>query len=187
MSTVFRFLLTAIPLVFMVHHAHADTTRDPAEARRAEVVLEAGEIDGSRVDVGAFAVVIHGQGERHPISGEWESLVTVRGYIQAVDAKSLILNRGQKGWLERIAVERIQTLVLVGPPSPGPANGDSTQAAVEVKMPTVAALPLRPAKGDDRETDKRIARKLSAGALGGIVFGSISGFLRSRLKTLIFI
>jgi hypothetical protein len=113
MSTVFRFLLTAIPLVFMVHPSHADTARDPAEALGAGVVLEAGQIDSSRVAVGTFAVVIYGQGEQHPVSGEWESLETVRGYIQAVDAETLTLALGRDGLPERIAVDRIQTLLLV--------------------------------------------------------------------------
>ena len=54
MSTIFRFLLTAIALVSMVHSAQADSARDPAEALPAGTILGAGEIDRSTVDVGAF-------------------------------------------------------------------------------------------------------------------------------------
>ncbi len=96
------------------------------------------------------------------------------------------------GLPEVIALDRIQTLVLVGPPSPGPANGDSTQAAVAVKVPIVAALPLRPAVRDSTQVDSgpavggfretpdglwprtgRIARKLVFGTLGGIILEAV--------------
>ena len=62
MNTTVRFLLTAIALLSMVNHASADSGREDVE-----VVLEAGEIDSSTVEVGAFAVVVYGQGKPHPI------------------------------------------------------------------------------------------------------------------------
>ena len=79
------------------------------------VILKAGEIDSSRVKAGAFAVVIHGQGKRHPVSGEWEHLDTARGYIQSVDWQQqwLILAQGRDGQRKRIALDHIQTLVML--------------------------------------------------------------------------
>ena len=88
-----------------------EDTAEAAEVLRTGVVLEAGEIDSSTVAVGALVVAIHGQGERHPVSGEWGHLVTVRGYVQGVDAGTLTLSRTRDGRTERIALEHIQTLV----------------------------------------------------------------------------
>ena len=82
------------------------------EVLSAGVVLEAGEIDSSKVRVGAFAEVVYGKGERDPISGEWEKLVTASGYIKAVDAKSLTLALRQGLGKKRIAFARIQKLLL---------------------------------------------------------------------------
>ena len=115
MSTVFPLLVTVM-LLSMVNFPYAESASDAADTLQAGVILEAGEIDSNTVAAGAFAVVIHGQGERHPVSGEWERLETARGYIQAVDAETLTLARGQRGGLERIALERIQTLVLAESP-----------------------------------------------------------------------
>ncbi len=117
MSIIFVFWVTAISLLSIATLTYADSASDPAEALRAGVILEAGEIDSSTVEVGAFAVVIHGQGERHPVSGEWKGLETVRGYIQAVDGETLTLAMGRKGRPKPVTLERIQTLVLVGSPT----------------------------------------------------------------------
>ena len=70
--------------------------------------MEADEIDSSTVEIGALAVVVYGQEERQPTSGEWAKLDTVRGYIKAVDRQGLLLSL--KGWPQRIALDRIQTL-----------------------------------------------------------------------------
>ena len=80
------------------------------EVLLAGVVLKAGEIDSGKVHVGAFAEVVYGKGERDPISGEWEKLVTARGYIKAVDAEGLTL--GGSFRKKRIAFARIQKLLL---------------------------------------------------------------------------
>ena len=85
------------------------------EALPAGVVLKAGEIDSGKVHVGAFAEVVYGKGERDPVSGEWEKLVTARGYIKAVDAERLTLALGRsfrKHRKKRIAFARIQKLLL---------------------------------------------------------------------------
>ena len=143
MDTAVRFMLAAILLLAMVNHTHADTGRDDAE-----VVLEADEIDRSTVEVGAFVVVVYGQGEQHPTSGEWAKLDTIRGYIKAVRQRSLILSLERYGWPESIALDRIQTLTLVESP-----------ASVRT---------------DDMGVGKRIAVKLVSGAFAGSV-SSLSG------------
>ena len=92
----------------MVSYVHANSAKAQAEASRDAVVLETGEIDSSTVEVGDFVVVVYGQGERQPTSGEWAKLDTARGYIKAVDRQGLLLSL--KGWPQRIALDRIQTL-----------------------------------------------------------------------------
>ena len=109
-SSGFRSFLMVIAAVFTVAQVYAEA----AEDRQAGVTLTAGEIDSSTVEAGAFAVVIHGLGERHPVSGAWEQLRTDRGYIVAIDAKTLTLGLRRDEWPEVIALERIQTLVLAG-------------------------------------------------------------------------
>ena len=135
--------------------ATEDTT-EAAEVLRTGVVLEAGEIDSSTVAVGALVVAIHGQGERHPVSGEWGHLVTVKGYVQAVDAGTLTLSRTRDGRPERIALEHIQTLVLVEAPSQDePAD---FLAAKEMHRPLLSHRAYR------------LPAKVAAGAGWGIVF-----------------
>ena len=114
MNPAFRYLLTAtgISLLSMVDPALADSAVEGAEPAD-RVILEAGEIDSSTVPVGSYVVVIHGQGERHPVSGEWERLVTSRGYVYAVDLEVLAIFRKWDGRPEWIEVDRIQTLVQI--------------------------------------------------------------------------
>ena len=65
MIPVIRFILIAVvALVAMDLRALADSPIDAEDAVRGGVVLKAGAIDSSTVEVDAFAVVIHGQGER---------------------------------------------------------------------------------------------------------------------------
>ena len=62
-----------ILFIAMVNYAHADTGREDAEGLRAGVVLEAGEIDSSTVEVGVLAVVVHmGKGDGIRSSRKWE-------------------------------------------------------------------------------------------------------------------
>ena len=84
MCKAFRFLISVILLLLMVDLTYADSAGDTAEARQAGVILEAGEIDSSTVEVGAFAVVIHGQEKRDPVARDWESLST-----KTVDSETL--------------------------------------------------------------------------------------------------
>ena len=135
MDTAVRFLLAAIALLAMVNHTHADTGRDDAE-----VVLEADEIDSSTVAVDDFVVVVYGQGEQHPTSGEWAKLDTIRGYVKAVKQRALILSLERYGWPEPIALERIQTLTLVASPASVRTNDMGAGKRIVSKLFFGAAL-----------------------------------------------
>ena len=193
MRIVLGFLGMVILLLSMINHAHADTGREDAEGLRGRVVLEAGEIDSSTVEVGALAVVVYGQGERHPVSGEWAKLDTVRGYIKAVDRPRLIVALESDGWSKWIALERIQTLILVGSHSKGKVDKDSTQTDIMIEAATIAVPPQRVVANDStqsqgahfREMDSqrpnrgdRIMGKLFIGTLvgGTVLLGIIDAF-----------
>ena len=135
----------------------ADAADGPAET---EVVLEADEIDSSTVEIGALAVVVYGQEERQPTSGEWAKLDTVRGYIKAVDRQGLLLSL--KGWPQRIALDRIQTLTLVPPQRS--ASRDTTR--IQAILDTLSA---RMRKGNYTDTSERIGRKLGSGMQSGLL------------------
>ena len=77
----------------------------------AGVVFEAGEIDSNAVQPGAFVEVIYGKGERHPDTGAWEKLETVRGYLNAIDAERITI--GGRFWKKEIAHERVQKLTVL--------------------------------------------------------------------------
>ena len=189
MNTTVRFLLTAIALLSMVNHASADSAREDVEALRAEVVLKASEIDSSTVEVGAFAVVVYGQGKRYPVSGTWAKLDTARGYVKAIDRQRLILALkpdGWPNWTQRIALERIQTLILAESPSPSSVNRDSTQVTSSRAEGGLTEpsdrLSVRTARVDDNKTSERIAKKLGA----GVLMGSLSGFVSGPMAVGIF-
>ena len=172
MNTTVRFFLTAIAFLSMVNHASADSAREDVETIRAQVVLEAGEIDSSTVEVGAFAVVVYGQRKPHPILKGWEKLVTTRGYVQAVDAEALTLALERNGRPQRIALERIQRLTLVGSPVQRWANRDSTQVASGRTVRWLGETPdTLSVRTDGMGFGKRIAVKLIFGSF----LGSASG------------
>ena len=97
----------------------------------AGVVFEAGEIDSNAVQPGAFVEVIYGQGERHPDTGAWEKLETVRGYLKAMDAEHITI--GGRFWQKEIAAERVQKLTVLD--SERPAR-KSALARVESNAPS---------------------------------------------------
>ena len=169
MNTVLRFLPAAIALLAMVNYAHADSANAQLEVSRAEVVLESGEIDSSTVEVGAFVVIVYEQEKPHPILREWEKLITTRGYVQAVGAEALTLALGQNGKPQRIALDRIQRLTLVGTPSPEAAELDSVQIdASRAGDELEGTLDKFSAITDSMGIGKRIAVKLLVGSfLGG--------------------
>ena len=161
MSNALPFLMAAsgISLLSMADPALADSAVDAAEAAD-RVILEPGEIDSSTVAVGSYVVVIHGQGERHPVSGEWEELLTTRGYVHALDAEVLTLFRRWDGEPEWIAVESIQTLVLMGSPSrrAGTAWGEAKPISRRAK----SSSSLRPGNGDSTQTGAEKKRTATA-------------------------
>ena len=194
----FRFFLIAFALVSTPVEALADLVGGRTEDRKAGTILEPGQINPRTVKLGAFAVVIHGKGGRHPASGEWEHLETARGYIQAIGGDTLTLGprRGMRS--KPIALERIQTLVMIrgtilkeelrkttpeagadrwrpfSPASRRPEGKDSTK--VELVDPdwlteTPDSLSKMTKKQQQMGTGNRIALKLVAGTL----LGSVSG------------
>ena len=200
-KTAFRFFVTVYLVLPTAERGHANAASDLAKATQKGAILESKKINHSTVEVGAFAVMIHGQGERHPVSGEWERLETSRGYIQAIDAETLILSQGGDGRVRFIALERIQTLVLVGKPSrrarermqkAGPDGlqimqdslsrtgredkrlvAENTEVAAEKNDTRPMALGWRNAL----DTKTRVAGKL----LSGGFFGGISGYTLAQI------
>ena len=134
------------------------------QALLAGVVLKAGEIDSSKVTVGAYAEVIYGKGERDQVSRKWEKLDTVRGYIKAVDRESLTIGRGF--WKERIVFERIQKLIL--------AESDREIDRLKKTTDTLSVIDNRQ-QGQNSTGGGRIAKKLAGSVLGGIMFGMTVG------------
>ncbi|MCY4605014.1 MAG: hypothetical protein OXE49_12350 [Gemmatimonadetes bacterium] len=181
MNTAIRFILTIFSLLCMVSHVHADSVSAQAEASRAEVVLEADGIDSSTVEVGALAVVVYGQGERHPTSGEWAKLDTVRGYIKAVSQRRLIIGLEPDEWSKWIALERIQTLSLIESASHRSEDGDSKQAAYGRAVRGLTEPSDRLSgilrRRDDMEPGKRVAIKLASGAFKGVAAGLVGGVI----------
>ena len=134
------------------------------QALIAGEVLKAGEIDSSKVKVGAYAEVIYGTGEQDQVSGKWEKLDTVQGYIKAVDAESLTIGHGF--WKEQIAFECIQKLIL--------AESDREIDRLKETSDTLSVIDNR-RQGQNSTGGRRIAKKLAGGVLGGILFGMAGG------------
>ena len=177
MHSFLGFLGTVILLLAMVNHAHADTGREDAEGLRAGVVLEGGDIDSSTVEVGALAVIVHMQEKPHPILREWEQLVTTRGYVQSVDAEVLPLALERNGRPQRIAVDRIQRLTLMGVPSSETVERNSAQVAVSrADSGFEGTLDMLSVRTDDK-ADTRIGKKLAVGVLGGVGGGLVGAAL----------
>ena len=176
MNPAFRFFLaaTGISLMSMVDSALAGSAVEGVEAAD-KVILEAGEIDSSTVPVGSYVVVIHGQGERHPVSGEWEQFVTSRGYVYSVDPEVLTLFRKWDGGPEWIEVDRIQTLVLTGSHSRRPVEPVNEQVSSVIAGGGFTKMPKAHDERTRDSSPRRIANKLAAGAAWGLVGASVSG------------
>ena len=191
-SVAFRILL--LSLLSVITLTYAEPADEKAVVPNTRMILEAGEIDSNTVKVGAFAVVIYW--ERDPVSEEWESPVTSRGYVRSVDAETLILAMGRDRRTKRVALDRIQTLVLIGQPSLEWTNKDSSAvtlaaeaAAVVEPAPSMAAedsVKATASRGlvtsysqrsrwlEDR--NKRLAVKCGTGAYMGPL-SAVAGFL----------
>ena len=124
----------------------------------AGVVLEAGEVDSSKVRVGAFAEVVYGKGKRDPVSGEWEKLARVSGYIKAVDAERLTLALKEGLGKKQIAFARIQKLLLAA---------SSYEMARLKKMLSVRAE----SSGMVLEAGEIDSSKVRVGAFAEVVYG----------------
>ena len=165
-----RLLPTVIPVLWMVGLRCAASGAAEAESPEAGVVLEGGEIDSRTVAAGAWVMVIYGRGERHPVSGEWARLDTSAGYVQAVDASALVVAREGDLRHERIPLDRIQRLVMEGPPSGEAAINRPGAARTGRPRP----VHLRVSVAGREDEGARIFRKLGLGVLGG-VFGAYAG------------
>ncbi len=109
---------------------------DPSFGSRTlqtEIVLEASEIDSSTVEVGDFVEVIYGKGERDSVSGEWDGVKKVKGYVKAIDTEYLII--GERFWEERVALDRIQKLTIT----------DSSRGRSRVEIGSAVATEYRSA------------------------------------------
>ena len=159
-----------IPLLTMLGPGSAGSaTAAQAGTPEEEVVLEAGQIDARTVPAGARVVVVHGRGERHPVSGEWARLDTSAGWVQAVDVSALVLARAGDLRQQRIPLDRIQRLVMPGPPSVEAATdrpGVAREGRAQAGTPPIEVAGRQEA---------RIFRKLGVGVLGG-VFGAYAGY-----------
>ena len=181
MNTAIRFILTILSLLCMVSHVHADSVSAQAEASRAEVVLEAGEIDSSTVEVDDFVIVVYGREEQHPVSGTQARLDTARGYVKAINQRRLIIGLEPDEWSKWIALDRIQTLSLIGSASHKSADGGSKQVAYGRAVRGLTEPSDRLSgilrRRDDMEPGKRVAIKLASGAFKGVAAGLVGGII----------
>ena len=148
------------------------------------VILEAGQIDSSKVRVGASVAVVYGLGFRNPVSGEWLKLTTARGKVQAVDGQRLLLALEEDRQSQRIDMERIQTLVLGGR-SLSPLGEPGT---IQDQTEPLDSLTVRETPPTwDREHDwssgppvwfhhraLRLPAKVGAGLLSGLVVSALA-------------
>ena len=131
-----------LPGVLATNADPEDPTRPPAEGPRPPVLLEAGAIDSSNVELGATAVVIYGLGYRQS-SGEWPRLARASGVVQAVDRHRLLLALEGQDRPQRIDLGRIQRLILVGgaPPGSRDAYAAPPGGAVDINKTATGELP----------------------------------------------
>ncbi len=175
-----RLLPTVIPVLWMVGLRCAASGAAEAESPEAEVVPEGGEIDSRAVAAGARVMVVHGRGERHPVSREWTRLDTSAGYVQAVDGSTLVLAREGDLRQERISLDRIQRRSLVAPAKTKrrPSLLRSL-ARREIADSEGRVVPGSTSVEVERREERsvRIFRKLGAGAFGGVVWGLAGSIL----------
>ncbi len=140
----------------------------------AGVILQASEIDSSKVKVGVYAEVIYGMGEWDQVSGKWEKLDTAQGYIKAVDAESLTIGRGF--WKEQIAFERIQKLIM--------ATSNREMDRLKEPADTLSGVGNRWQQKQQSTgvARGRIVKKLAGSVLGGIVLGIAGGFANAAIS-----
>ena len=148
------------------------------------MILEAGQIDSSKVRVGASVAVVYGLGFRNPVSGEWLKLTTARGKVQAVDGQRLLLALEEDRQSQRIDMERIQTLVLGGRSlSPLGEPGTIQDQTEPLDSLTVRETPPTWDREDDWSSGPpvwfhhralRLPAKVGAGLLSGLVVSALA-------------
>ena len=152
-----------------VCHAAADPASDPDGEPQAQVILEAGAIDSTTVVVGAAAVVVYGLGYRDPVSGKWPRLAGLAGVVKAVDEHRLLLALEEQRWPQRIDLERVQRLILLGPAAAGSSQGGGTPpgGAVDINKVARGKTPPYPQREDshDRIGLRRLVDTLIMGDL----------------------
>ena len=163
-----RVLSLLIPLLAMAGLAWAPSAFAEGGLPPAEVVLEAGRVDARTVQAGARVVVVHGRGERHPVSGEWTRLDTSAGWVQAVDVPVLVLARERDLRQQRISLDRIEMLVIGGSRKEKAAT-EPVEIAGKVEAADSEGRAVQGRKREERRA--RVFRKGCAGALGGVVGG----------------
>ena len=134
------------------------------QALMAGEILQAGEIDSSKVKLGAYAEVVYGMGERDQVSGTWKKLETAQGYIKAVDQGSLTIGRGL--WKKQIAFKRIQKLIL----AKSGREIDKLKETTETPSMRMEYMP------------GRIVSKLVGGVLCGGLFGFVGGLVTGKVS-----
>ena len=130
------------------------------QALMAGVVLQAGEIDSSKVKVGVYAEVIYGTGEK---------LSTARGYIQAVDAESLITSEKQ------IAFDQIRQLILTESSFEMDRLKKTTDTLSVIETTEMPSMRMEYIPG-------RIVSKLVGGVLCGGLFGFVGGLITDKVS-----
>ncbi|MCY3737614.1 MAG: hypothetical protein OXG13_14500 [Gemmatimonadaceae bacterium] len=131
-----------LPGVLPTNADPEDPRTRPAEVPRPPVLLEAGAIDSSNVELGATAVVIYGLGYRQS-SGEWPRQARASGVVQAVDRHRLLLALEGQDRPQRIDLRRMQRLILVGPVPPGSTDAYAAPpgGAVDINKTATGELP----------------------------------------------
>ncbi len=89
-------------------------------AAPTEIVLTGDELDRYQIEAGMLVEVIYGKGARHGFSGAWAKLVRVRGVVERVDwdRRQLVVAREEDEAKETVAVDRIQTMTVIGSTAP---------------------------------------------------------------------
>ena len=142
------------------------------QALIAGEVLQAGEIDSSKVEVGAYAEVIYGTGERDQVSGEWKKLEEAQGYIKAVDQGSLTISQGLG---KRIAFERIQQLILEESSFQMDRLKKTIDTLFVIETTETPSMRMEYMPG-------RIVSKLVGGVLCGGLFGFVGGLVTGKVS-----
>ena len=140
---------------------------------RMSPLLTGSELDRGQIEIGMLVEVVHGKGPRHRFSGEWAEVATVRGVIEAVnwERRQLVVAREGDGRKETIAVDRIQTMMVIDHTAPG------NSLMVQEMNP-----PLDIENKVDNRDSLRIGKKIAAGVLGGVAGGFVGAAIARNME-----